>query len=125
MNDKITLICTGVFILFFFPAIILLANDYRRVFHFAWNGNSVEDQTTGSNGEVKEGLIIISRFGMIIATHIIYFIGFILFPIFVFFPNSIFNKVIVRLWGKYNIKNGREIEPAILDAKKQEERRIQ
>ena len=97
-----------VFILLFFPTIILVSVDFRRV----WN-HVLNDDKNPVLGVLK-----------IIGTNLLYLISFILFPIFVFFPNLILGKALILLWGNNQVKNGKNIEPAILNIKEEEERRI-
>jgi len=97
-----------VFILLFFPTIILVNSDFRRVWNFVLN-----DSKKPIDDVLK---IVLSNF--------IYLISFILFPIFVFFPNLIFNKLLSKLWSKENIQTGREVEPALTNIKKEAERDI-
>jgi len=97
-----------VFILLFFPTIILVSVDFRRV----WN-HVLNDDKNPVLGVLK-----------IIGTNLLYLISFVLFPIFVFFPNLILGKALILLWGNNQVKNGKNIEPAILNIKEEEERRI-
>lgn len=113
-----------VFILFFFPAVILVHNDMRRAFNYVLNEQEVFEGE-GEIGENVKGLgKSVSRVFLIVATQVVYVLGFILFPIFVFFPNKIFNKVLTLLWGNRGIEEGRGVEPSIINREHQKEREL-
>jgi len=97
-----------VFILLFFPTIVLVSADFRRV----WN-HVLNDDKNPILGVFK-----------IILTNLVYLISFVLFPIFVFFPNMFLGKSLTKIWGNSNIKEGIEVEPAILNIKEEKERTI-
>jgi multidrug efflux pump subunit AcrB len=111
------LLFATVFILFFFPTIILVHNDMRRAWNYVLN-----DEGDENNDKVNNNLIVFSRILLLVGTQFVYLLGFVLFPIFVFFPNAIFNKVLKRMWGNRNIGEGREVESSIINKKHQEER---
>jgi len=97
-----------VFILLFFPTIILVSTDFRRVWNHVLNHD-------------KHPMVGVLK---IIATNLVYLTSFVLFPIFVFFPNMILGKTLSLLWGNSNVKSAKQIEPAILNLKEEEERTI-
>jgi multidrug efflux pump subunit AcrB len=112
------------FILVFFPTVILVSVDFRRVWNHVLNNNSFKKVSLGI---LKLTLTTFLFLAVLIPfTKPGYeFITFFLFlPIIVLFPNFIFNKALKLLWSSENIPNGKEIEPAILDLQKQSEREI-
>lgn len=111
-----------VFILFFFPTIILVHNDMRRAWNYVLNDEQLFEGDNVSVG--KKVRLTLTRVLMLVATQLLYVLGFILFPIFVFFPNMIFNRILVALWGNRGIGDGRDVEPAIMNVKHQQEREI-
>jgi multidrug efflux pump subunit AcrB len=110
-----------VFILLFFPTIILVHNDFRRV----WNHVLNHDRN------LTKSLL------RLIATHLMYFVIFIpliffkgyefisfyiLMPLMILLPNKFLNKGLKWLWGGLSIKDGKAIEPAILNLNEEQER---
>ena len=114
-----------VFILFFFPTIILVHNDMRRAWDYVLNERPILEGRQATGEELKDFGVVLGRILMLVVTHFFYLISFILFPIFIFFPNTVFNRVLVGLWGNRNTKTGREVEPALLAEKHQEERALE
>lgn len=120
-----------VFILFFFPAIILVHNDMRRAWNYVLNDIKL-DVRNNELGEPKSFAEFMNELGritvrvlMLILTQFIYLLFLLLFPITVLFPNLVFNKILLKIWGNRDIPEGREIEPAILNKKHQAERELQ
>ena len=119
------LIFGTVFILFFFPAIILVHNDMRRVWNYVLNDQPVFEGDINDIGKQSTMLgKALGRMLLVFVTHLIYFIFFLIFPIFVFFPNAIFNKVLQSIWGNRGIPEGRDVEPVLLNKKHEEEREL-
>lgn len=120
------LLFATVFILFFFPTIILVHNDMRRAWNYVLNSNETKEAFTNKEaydeGDVKLAFVTLSRILLLIATQMIYLVSFVLFPVFVFFPNVVFNKILLKLWGDRGIGDGREVEPVLINKKHQEER---
>jgi predicted RND superfamily exporter protein len=123
-----------VFILLFFPTIILVHNDFRRVWnhvlnhddyvykeklHVTEDGSQISVSIRNEGKAIGRMLIGVLK---IIITKIIYLFYFILWPIFVFFPNIILNGTMKFIWGKDGIKDGKAIEPAILNLNEEQER---
>jgi hypothetical protein len=112
-----------IFILLFFPTIILVHNDLRR----AWNHVLNHD---------KSPLVGIIK---LVATHFIYLVIFIplffdgfsfisyyiLFPLMVLLPNLFLNRFLKFLWGKLGIPAGKAIEPAMLNLREEQERDLE
>jgi len=97
-----------IFILLFFPTIILVSVDYRRAWNYVLN----------TDPKMLLGIL------KLVLSHIIYIGGLILFPVTILFPNLIFSKFFSAIWGNNGIKSGEEIEPALLNKKNEEERSI-
>ncbi|UKN03092.1 efflux RND transporter permease subunit [Paracrocinitomix mangrovi] len=110
------------FILFFFPTVIMVHNDMRRVWNFVLNDKEVfkNDQTRleEASGVAKS----IPRILLLVATQFLYLIALFLMPILVFFPKMVFNHIIKLIWGNKNIGPGRELEPVLLNKKHQAEK---
>lgn len=96
------------FILVFFPTIILFSADFRRVWNFVLND---------SQNPIVDVL-------KIFLTNIAYLFYFIVFPIFVFFPITVLNGSLNLFWGNKDVKPARDIEPAMLNIKEEKEREI-
>jgi multidrug efflux pump subunit AcrB len=111
-----------VFILFFFPTIILVHNDMRRAWNYVLNDDALFESEEISG--LKKAGITLTRVLMLVVTQLLYVLSFVIFPIFIFFPNMVFNRVIVALWGNRNIAGGREVEPSLINLKHQKEREI-
>jgi len=118
------LIFGTIFILFFFPSVILVHNDMRRVWNFVLNNEPINYLLNNKKEASTNYLEIGIRILKLVLTQILYLISFTLFPIFVFFPKTVFNRILRLLWAKYNIPEGREIEPVILNKKHQQEREL-
>ncbi|MEZ4922103.1 MAG: efflux RND transporter permease subunit [Crocinitomicaceae bacterium] len=111
-----------VFILFFFPCIILVHNDMRRVWNYVLNDETLYGDQNISAG--KKIFITFTRVLLIVVTQLIYILGFILFPIFVFIPNLGFNRIIQAIWGNKGIGEGRDVEPVLINLKHEKEREL-
>ena len=97
-----------IFILLFFPTIILFSADFRRTWSYVLNE---------SNNPVVDVL-------KIILTNFMYLLYFLVFPLFVFFPFAVVDQSLRAMWGDKNIVNSKDIEPAILNLKEEKEREI-
>lgn len=112
-----------VFILFFFPTIILVHNDMRRVWNFVLNDPELmQNEKSISNGEIAGTTF--KRILLLVGTQFIYLFSFILFPIFIFFPNKILNRLLTKIWGGRGITEGRNVEPSIISEAHQKEREL-
>lgn len=112
-----------VFILIFFPTIILVSNDFRRVTKTIARFK-VDDENglvIGFSKKLGRKLIQIMKF---IATIEIYILSLVLFPLLVFLPNAITDWAMRKLWSNENPPDKKEVEPALVNLKKEEERRI-
>src|SRR5690606_34075669 len=88
-----------VFILFFFPTIILVHNDMRRVWNYVLNDKELFESSE-EKASVPLSKVIgttLGRLGLVFVTNLLYLFGFLIFPIFVFFPNLVFNNVLKAL----------------------------
>jgi multidrug efflux pump subunit AcrB len=97
-----------IFILLFFPAIILVSADFRR----AWN-HILNDEKNPLLGILKMN-----------ATMIIYILAIPLSPLVVLFPNMLFSRLLGAIWTSPGMRPAVESEPALLNHKKEEERTI-
>jgi multidrug efflux pump subunit AcrB len=97
-----------IFILLFFPAIILTSADFRR----AWN-HLLNDEKNPLLGVLKMN-----------ATMIIYILAIPLAPLVVLFPNMLFGRLLGAIWKSPGMRPAVESEPALLNYKKEEERTI-
>ncbi len=121
------LIFGTIFILFFFPAVILVHNDMRRVWNYVLNDIEFIKDPNYPNEDAQnlsKGIKLLGRILLIVATQFLYLFFFIVFPIFVFFPKNVFNAVLKSMWGSRGIQEGRSIEPVLLNKKHQEEREL-
>ncbi|OIQ34678.1 MAG: hypothetical protein BM555_04240 [Crocinitomix sp. MedPE-SWsnd] len=110
-----------VFILFFFPAVILVHNDMRRAWNYVLNDKEILEGKGGKE-EISQFGTVVSRVLMLFVTQMIYLISFLLFPFFVFFPKIGFEKVLLLLWGNRQIPPGEEVEPVLISKKHEEKR---
>jgi multidrug efflux pump subunit AcrB len=110
-----------VFILFFFPAVILVHNDMRRAWNYVLNDKEILEGKGGKE-EISQFGTVVSRVLMLFVTQMIYLISFLLFPFFVFFPKIGFEKVLLLLWGNRQIPSGEEVEPVLISKKHEEKR---
>jgi len=110
-----------VFILFFFPAVILVHNDMRRAWNYVLNDKEILEGKGGKE-EVAQFGTVVSRVLMLFVTQMIYLISFLLFPFFVFFPKIGFEKILLLLWGNRQIPSGEEVEPVLIGKKHEEKR---
>jgi multidrug efflux pump subunit AcrB len=142
-----------IFILLFFPTIIMASVDFRRAWNHIFNGREQEPEENGDElTEIKNQgsafgfyarvmlKLTVSLYLYIIpvATLIMYMtkgdstVKNIIFwilaaaclAVYIIFPVKFFNKILVSLWKKEQVKPGVLIEPAIVNHKKEEERTI-
>ncbi|MCG8577333.1 MAG: efflux RND transporter permease subunit [Flavobacteriales bacterium] len=95
-----------VFILFFFPTIILANVDFKRAWNYAFN---------------KEKNVVVGALRLT-ASLWIYLLSFVLFPIYVFLPEKGFGKLLKLPWRNLDVGNGKELEPAMVNLHKQKEK---
>lgn len=97
-----------IFILLFFPTIIMASADFRR----AWN------HVLNDEKKVVLGILRLN------ASLILYIIAIILGPITVLFPNLLFNRLLRVIWSTPGIRPAVESEPALINKKAEDERTI-
>lgn len=97
-----------VFILVFFPAIIMTSSDFRKAWNHVFNHE-------------KNPILGILRIN---ASIIAYVIGLILAPVIVLFPNMLFSRLFRAIWSGAYTRDPEKIEPALLNQKKEDERTI-
>jgi multidrug efflux pump subunit AcrB len=85
------------FILVFFPTIILVANSYLRVWDYVFNKDE----------KPMVGVI------KLVITHLLYVLYIILFPITIFLPKIVVDKMLNFLWKDISTFNKEDVEPTI------------
>jgi len=156
-----------IFILLFFPTIILVSSDFRRTINHLLNGNKEEQHIsiaesktentdeldaltktqakeisqTGANVHLRAGIKTVLTLWLFIAPFLLikfYFLSvdsdwlltlfWILLTavIVVYFviPEMTIERILKRIWRDEKVKSGREIEPALLNQKHEDERTI-
>ncbi|MBI3133777.1 MAG: efflux RND transporter permease subunit [Bacteroidetes bacterium] len=97
-----------IFILLFFPTIIMASADFRR----AWNHVLNHDKN------IFLGILRLN------ASFLLYIVAIILGPITVLFPNRGFSRILSAIWSLPDIKPALESEPALINKKAEDERTI-
>lgn len=97
-----------IFILLFFPTVILVSADLRRTFNYV----ATEDPKPAV-GFIK-----------LLASQFVYIISLIIFPIAILFPILFVNNILKAMWSSRIKSDGKEIEPAILNENEEKEREI-
>lgn len=106
-----------IFILFFFPAVILVGTDVNRAFTYV----------TSYSGEGALSVVKVIAMGVLkmVASLWVYILSFLIFPIFIFFPRKIVDNLLRQIWKKDPVPAGEETESAIINQRKQEEREME
>lgn len=97
-----------VFILLFFPAVILVHNDFRRGWTAVLNGK----------GNIFVGVL------KLVASTWLYILSLLLFPVTVFLPNKVMNTLLAKLWSGEEVPSPESIEPALIGRAHQKEREL-
>ncbi len=148
------LIFGTVFILFFFPAVILVHNDMRRAWNFIFypNGKENEPDAFDLEYEAKQtGQGILKMLKMVVTIFLYILPVLLLFTgyniatlengssfivisgwllviaavmVIAVFPVKIFERLLRMIWSSEEFVEGRTIEPVILNKKHEEERKL-
>ena len=113
-----------IFVLFFFPTVILVATDVSRAFTGVANETWMSRHIVKPPTKKRLNVFFVGVLRLVLSLWI-YLIGFILFPLFVFFPNKFLNKLLLKVWRDWGVPNGRSVEPALLLLKEDDERKIE
>lgn len=96
------------FILIFFPTIILCSADFRRAWNHVFNYE-------------KNILVGVLKLNL---SFIIYILAIILSPITAFLPNLVIGNVMSKIWHNPEMKTAESVEPAILNEIEENERTV-
>ena len=138
-----------IFILFFFPAIILVSNDLRRAWKVAFSAGEEENLDGSQNTEVKKLRLALPVILKLVASTYIYIIPIVMMVLGMnllfesgmikmlgvillgggvaligFLPLKVFENILFAVWKKEKPVPARDIEPVLLNKKHQEKREL-
>ncbi len=113
-----------IFVLFFFPTVILVATDVSRAFAAVSEESWMRGSLTQPSNAIR-----LKYFGLgvlkLVGSMWIYVLSLVAFPLFIILPNKFLNQILLKLWGKQPIPDGLSVEPVLLIQKNDKEREIE
>lgn len=108
-----------IFILFFFPAVILVANDVMRAFNaVADSMESKEDSLEPESFATRLGTFLLGILRMVAS----FWFYVVTLPISFILPKLVVDRGLKGIWKGMDVPEGEEIEPVIINRRKAQER---